>query len=80
MTTLNSRCIAEHLCMLASLLAAEAMRANTLGLKEHKNIMRQAEDVRRMANQLWDANIPIALDCNPEPAALSSAIQNPAVH
>ena len=61
MTILHSRSLAEHLSTFASLLEAEAIRANALGLKGSKNLSREAMDVRRMANQLWDADTAIAL-------------------
>lgn len=61
MATLHSRSLAEHLNTFASLLEAEAIRANSLGLKGSKDLAREAMDVRRMANQLWEADTLIAL-------------------
>jgi hypothetical protein len=52
---LQSRTIAEHLSTLASLLEAEAIRANTLGIKTHKDIAYKAYQVRHLADQLWKA-------------------------
>ncbi|MDQ9170717.1 hypothetical protein Q8A64_09885 [Oxalobacteraceae bacterium R-40] len=66
MGTLHSRIIAEHLSTLASLLESEAIRVNALGLKGSKSIAREAMDVRRMANQLWEADIDIDLERNSE--------------
>jgi len=53
---LSSRIIAEHLCTLASLLEAEAIRANALGVRLDKNLSREAREVRAMADKLWEAN------------------------
>lgn len=80
MITLHTRGIAEHLCMLASLLEAEAMRANTLGLKGNRDIARQAHEVRQMANQLWEANSPIVVDGTGKSTAHDVASTNQSMH
>lgn len=59
---IGSRKIAEHLCTFARLLEVEAVRASTLGIKMDKDLGREAREVRGIANQLWEANIPISLD------------------
>jgi hypothetical protein len=72
MATLHSRSIAAHLSTFASLLEAEAIRANTLGLKGVRDLTREAMEVRHMANQLWDADTAIAV-CRP-PALIARRI------
>ncbi|WP_334188235.1 hypothetical protein [Noviherbaspirillum sp.] len=58
---IDTRCIAEHLSTLASLLEAESIRANTLGIRLEKDLAREAREVRRVANRLWEANTCVAL-------------------
>lgn len=53
---LQSRTIAEYLSTLASLLEAEAIRANTLGIQTHRDIAYKAYEVRHLADQLWEAD------------------------
>jgi hypothetical protein len=60
-TSLSTRHIAEHLCTLASLLEAEALRSKAFGAPHAKDICRQALEVRTMANQLWDADVMLPL-------------------
>ena len=62
MNMIGSRRIAEHLCTFARLLEAEAMRASTLGIRLDRDLSGEARDVRHIADQLWDANVPIRLD------------------
>ena len=64
MNSLNSRNISEHLCTLATLLEAEALRAKALGASNAKELSRQAIEVRCMADDLWDANIALPLAAN----------------
>lgn len=80
MTTLDSRSIAEHLSTLASLLEAEAMRSNTLGLKGSREIARRAHEVRQMADQLWDANATIVLEGAGKSAAYERTGANHSMH
>jgi hypothetical protein len=56
-----SRQIAEHLCTLASLLEAEAIRVNTLGIFTRKNLTQEAQAVRALATRLWQADVDIDL-------------------
>jgi hypothetical protein len=56
-----SRQIAEHLCTLASLLEAEAIRVNTLGIFTRKNLAQEAGAVRALATRLWEADVEIDL-------------------
>jgi hypothetical protein len=62
--SINSRNISEHLCTLAALLEAEALRAKAFGAANARELSRQAIEVRGMADQLWDADIalPLAVD------------------
>lgn len=53
---IDSRRIAEHLCTLASLLEAEVIRANSLGITLGKDLASEAREVRSMANRLWEAD------------------------
>ncbi len=53
---IGTRYIAEHLSTLASLLEAESIRANTLGIRLDRDLAREAREVRRVADRLWDAN------------------------
>jgi hypothetical protein len=63
--SVNTRHIAEHLCTLASLLEAEALRSKAFGAPHAKDISRQALEVRAMANQLWDADIMLPIVPSP---------------
>ncbi len=58
---IDTRCIAEHLSTLASLLEAESIRANTLGIRLEKDLAHEAREVRRVANRLWEANTSVVL-------------------
>jgi hypothetical protein len=80
MITLHTRSIAEHLSTFASLLEAEAMRANTLGLKGNRDIARQAHVVRQMADQLWEANALIGLEGAAKSTAHDRIVAHRAVH
>jgi len=71
--SINTRHIAEHLCTLASLLEAEALRSKAFGAPHAKDISRQALEVRTMANQLWDADLMLPLP----PAAARKAHHGP---
>jgi len=62
MSSISSRSISEHLCTLASLLEAEALRCKALGAPNAKELSRRACDVRSMADQLWDADIALPLN------------------
>jgi hypothetical protein len=64
MNSLNSRNISEHLCTLATLLEAEALRARALGAANAKQLSRQAIEVRCMSDDLWDADITLPLAAN----------------
>ncbi len=64
MNTINSRNISEHLCTLASLLEAEALRAKAYGAANAKELSRQAIEVRGMADHLWDADIALPVAVN----------------
>lgn len=59
--TLESRSIAEHLCMLAGLLDAELMRAGALGARPDRTLVRKAKEVRQMADRLWQADTVVTL-------------------
>jgi len=61
MNSISSRTISEHLCTLATLLEAEALRAKAFGAANARELSRQAGEVRTMANQLWDANLAVPL-------------------
>jgi hypothetical protein len=58
---IDTRQIAEHLTTLASLLEAEAIRMNTLGIVTKKSLALEARAVRALATRLWDADMHIAL-------------------
>ncbi|MBK4736562.1 hypothetical protein [Noviherbaspirillum pedocola] len=58
---INTRQIAEHLTTLASLLEAEAIRMNTLGIVTKRSVALEARAVRALATRLWDADMHIAL-------------------
>lgn len=73
--TVNSRTIAEHLCTLASLLEAEAIRANTLGMRLDKDLLREAREVRAVADQLWESNTAITLDPDRDCAGRTGAAE-----
>lgn len=61
MNSISSRTISEHLCTLATLLEAEALRAKAFGAANARELSRQSGEVRTMANQLWDANLAVPL-------------------
>ena len=61
MNSISSRNISEHLCTLATLLEAEALRAKAFGASNAKELSSQAVEVRGMADQLWDADIALPL-------------------
>lgn len=65
-----SRQIAEHLSTLASLLEAEAIRINTLGITTKRSLALEARAVRALATRLWEADTRIMLS---DPAAAESA-------
>jgi hypothetical protein len=56
---LRSRSVAEHLCTLASLLEAEAMKAGVLGMQVEKSLHAEARKVRTLAEQLWEIDCVI---------------------
>ena len=68
MNSISSRNIAEHLCTLATLLEAESLRCKAYGAPQARDISRQAQEVRAMAEQLWNADTAVALRQRPEPA------------
>lgn len=59
MNSISSRNIAEQLCTLATLLEAEALRCKAYGAPNARDVSRQARAVRAMADQLWEANVPV---------------------
>jgi len=61
MSSISSRSISEHLCTLASLLDAEALRCDALGAPNAKELSRRARDVRSMADRLWEADVDLPL-------------------
>jgi hypothetical protein len=61
MNSISSRSISEHLCTLATLLEAEALRCTALGAPNAGELSRRASDVRSMADQLWDADLALPL-------------------
>jgi hypothetical protein len=61
MNSISSRNISEHLCTLATLLEAEALRGKAFGAPNVKELSRQAIEVRSMADHLWDADIALPL-------------------
>jgi hypothetical protein len=78
MNSLNSRNISEHLCTLATLLEAEALRARALGAANAKQLSRQAIEVRCMSDDLWDADITLPLAANAgQPAGSACTPANP---
>jgi hypothetical protein len=54
---IDSQKIAEHLSTLASLIEADAIRANALGIPMRKNLAREAKEARELANRLWNTGI-----------------------
>ena len=69
MNSISSRNISEHLCTLATLLEAEALRAKAFGATNAKELSRQAIEVRGMADHLWNADIALPLAANARPPA-----------
>ena len=65
---IRSRSIAEHLCTLASLLEAEALKAGVLGMHVEKNLRGEARSVRAMAEQLWKIDSVIEVSAIQEAA------------
>ncbi|WP_194726565.1 hypothetical protein [Noviherbaspirillum malthae] len=65
---IRSRSIAEHLCTLASLLEAEALKAGVLGVPVEKNLRSEARKVRAMAEQLWEVDSAIDVSAAPDTA------------
>ena len=61
MSSISTRSISEHLCTLATLLEAEALRSKALDAPNAKELSRRAIEVRSMAEQLWDADIALPL-------------------
>jgi hypothetical protein len=59
--SISSRKISEHLCTLATLLEAEALRGKAFGAPNAHELSRQAIEVRSMADQLWDADFALPL-------------------
>jgi hypothetical protein len=57
MKSMSSRGISEHLCTLATLLEAEALRCTALGAPNAKELSRRSIEVRSMAEQLWHADL-----------------------
>ena len=81
MNSINSRTISEHLCTLATLLEAEALRAKAYGAANAKELSRQAIEVRGMADHLWDADIALPTAANarqPAKPARTAANRNAA--
>jgi hypothetical protein len=66
MNSISSRSIAEQLCTLATLLEAEALRCKAYGAPNARDVCRQAQAVRAMADQLWDANVAVPVGRRPE--------------
>lgn len=64
---ISSRNIAEHLSTLAMLLEAESLRCKAYGAPHARDISRQAQEVRAMADQLWNADVTVMLRHRPEP-------------
>ncbi|HEV2612281.1 MAG TPA: hypothetical protein VGU61_18610 [Noviherbaspirillum sp.] len=58
---IGTRYLAEHLSTLASMLEAEWIRANTLGIRLDRDLAHEAREVRRVADRLWDANSCVVL-------------------
>ena len=69
MNSINSRTISEHLCTLATLLEAEALRAKAYGAANAKELSRKATEVRGMADHLWDADIALPMAVNAQQPA-----------
>lgn len=65
MNSISSRNIAEQLCTLATLLEAEALRCKAYGAPNARDVSRQAQAVRAMADQLWDANVAVPVGRQP---------------
>jgi hypothetical protein len=65
MSSISSRSISEHLCTLATLLEAEALRCKAFDSPNGKELSRRAAEVRAMAEQLWDADIALPLAGRP---------------
>jgi hypothetical protein len=59
---IHSRSVAEHLCTLATLLEAEAMKATALGIHPEKRLGSEARHIRELSNRLWEANTMIRLE------------------
>lgn len=71
---IGTRYIAEHLSVLASLLEAEWIRANTLGIRLDRDLAREAREVRHIADRLWDANSCVVLGDEIRPAAQTHVV------
>lgn len=72
--SLRTRSIAEHLCTLASLLEAEAIKAGVLGVHVEKSLHSEACKVRAMAEQLWQVDSVIEVSASRDDAATASHI------
>jgi hypothetical protein len=62
MDTVNTRILAEHLTALATLLETEAVRLQVLGVEPRRDLGRQAQHIRQLAERLWltEADIQLA--------------------
>nr|WP_314623360.1 hypothetical protein [uncultured Noviherbaspirillum sp.] len=69
MNSMSSRSISEHLCTLATLLEAEALRCTALGTANAKELSRRSIEVRSMAEQLWNADLMLPVLGNAGKAA-----------
>ncbi|WP_334187449.1 hypothetical protein [Noviherbaspirillum sp.] len=71
MEMISTRTLSEHLCTLATVLEAEALRAQALKLRPGQNLSAEAAQLRILADRLWQKNAVIELPSLP---AASSAL------
>lgn len=77
MDLLSTRHIAEHLCTLATLLEAEALRAGAFDLEPAPRLQRKAREVRSLADQLWKADSVLDITAQPACSAETKVVPNP---
>jgi hypothetical protein len=74
MEMISTRTLSEHLCTLATVLEAEALRAQALKLRTGQNLSAEASELRILADRLWQKNAVIELPSLPvAPGAFSFA-------
>lgn len=62
MDTISTKSLAEHLTKLATMLSADAMRLNALGVESHRDLAKEAAALKLLAERLWltASEVPLA--------------------